>query len=281
MMNPKESGPRTEVGPHNTIGVAMEDLHEVEMAEARRRKLAWFQETRMGVIKKIIPAITSMATATSMVTPNLTPEELVKFMDVAVASKYGNDLTNFTYTITKEVCNTLDIFVTDLQNTLPRQIRLVVQQVQGESQDKQPVVEPSTPYPGNTSTPSYMGTLYPGNTTAPVNIASTSTLHPGKTLSNVIYVEASSPYPGGVSMGNLGSFPTSNLPYLRGTSTSGNLVFAAHTVPTNPNPNIQQSYYQTMAYGPNIPPTGMGVPHGPIPYIFCLGHRLTLLLTRG
>jgi hypothetical protein len=53
MMNPKESGARTEVGPHNMIDVAMEDLPEVErralekeleeeMAEARRRKLTCF-----------------------------------------------------------------------------------------------------------------------------------------------------------------------------------------------------------------------------------------------
>jgi hypothetical protein len=53
MMNLKDSAARTEVGPHNTIGVAMEDLPEVEkralekeleeeMAEARRRKLACF-----------------------------------------------------------------------------------------------------------------------------------------------------------------------------------------------------------------------------------------------
>jgi hypothetical protein len=57
------------------------------------------------VIKKIVPAIMTMTTAAPTVTPNLTPEELVKFMGVAVASKYGNDLTNFTCTITKEVCS--------------------------------------------------------------------------------------------------------------------------------------------------------------------------------
>jgi hypothetical protein len=78
------------------------------------------------VIKKTILAIMTTATATSTVTPNLTPEELVKFMDVAVASKYGNVLTNFTRTITVEVHSTLDTFKTDLQNTLPRQIRSVV-----------------------------------------------------------------------------------------------------------------------------------------------------------
>jgi hypothetical protein len=170
MMNTKDSAARTKVEPHSTIGVAMEDLPEAErralekeleeeMAEARRRKLACFQKPRMGVIKKTILAITTMATATPMVTPNLTPKELVKFMDVAVASKYGNDLTNFTHTITEEVRSTLDTFKTDLQNTLPRQIRLVVQQVHCESQGKQPDLEPSTPYPGSTSAPGNMGTF--------------------------------------------------------------------------------------------------------------------------
>jgi hypothetical protein len=43
------------------------------------------------------------ATATSTVTRNLTLKELDQFVDVAVASKYGNDLTNFTRTITEEV----------------------------------------------------------------------------------------------------------------------------------------------------------------------------------
>jgi hypothetical protein len=144
MTNPKDSAAWTEVGPYNTIGVAMEDLPvagrralekelEEEMAEARRRKLACFQKTRTGVIKKTVPAITTTATATPTVTPNLTPEELVKFMDVAVASKYGNNLTNITHTITEEVRSTLDTFKTDLQNTLPQQIRSVVQQVHGES----------------------------------------------------------------------------------------------------------------------------------------------------
>jgi hypothetical protein len=59
MMNPMESGARTEVGPHNMVDVAMEDLPdaerrvlekelEEEMAEARRRKLAHFQKNTHG-----------------------------------------------------------------------------------------------------------------------------------------------------------------------------------------------------------------------------------------
>jgi hypothetical protein len=117
------------------------------MAEVRRQKLACFQKTRIGVIRKTISAVMTTATATPTVTPNLTPKELVKFMAIEVASKYRNDLMNFTHTITKEVHCTLDTFKTNLQNTFPQQIRLVVQQVQGESQDKQLVLEPSTPYP--------------------------------------------------------------------------------------------------------------------------------------
>jgi hypothetical protein len=127
-----------------------------------------FPKTHMGVIKKTVPTIKITMTATSMINPNLTPEELVKFMDVAVASKYGNNLMNFTHTFTEELRSTIVSFKTDLQNMLPRQIRSVVQQVQGESQDKQPVVEHSTSFPGSTSAP--------GNITRPGNIASTSTL---------------------------------------------------------------------------------------------------------
>jgi phage-related protein len=134
MTNPKESSAQTKVRPHNMIDVAMEDLPEAErreleeeMAEVRMKKLTCFQKTCMGVIKKTVLAITTMTTATSTVTPNLTPKELVKFMDIAVASKYGNDLTNFTHTVTKEVRSTLDTFKTNLQNMSPRQIRSVVQ----------------------------------------------------------------------------------------------------------------------------------------------------------
>jgi hypothetical protein len=182
-------------------------------------------------------------------------------LDVAVASKHCNDLTNFTRTITEEVRSTLDTFKTDLQNTLPRQIRLVVQQVQGESQGKQLVAEPNTPYLGSTSALGNTGTLYPGNTTAlgnPGNIASTSTLHLGNTLGNVIYV----------LMGNLGTSPIADLPYLGGASTSGNLGFPAHTTPTKPIQNFQQLHFQTMAYSPHISPMGTCVPHGPIPNFF-------------
>jgi hypothetical protein len=36
MTSPKDGGSRTDVGPHNMIGVAMEDLPEVERAELEK-----------------------------------------------------------------------------------------------------------------------------------------------------------------------------------------------------------------------------------------------------
>jgi hemerythrin len=98
MINLRKGGARTEVRPHNTIIVATEDLPEEErkalkkeleeeMAEARRKKLTCFQKAHKGVIKKTISVIMTTATATSTVTPNLTPEELAKFMGIVVASK--------------------------------------------------------------------------------------------------------------------------------------------------------------------------------------------------
>jgi hypothetical protein len=105
---------------------ALEKELQEEMPATKRRKLTRFQKTRTGVIKKTAPTVTTTATTASTVTPNMTPKELVKFMDVAVASKYGNDLSNLTCVITDDVRSTLESFKTDLQNTLPRQIRSVV-----------------------------------------------------------------------------------------------------------------------------------------------------------
>jgi hypothetical protein len=282
MMNPKDGGARTDVAPHNTIVVAMEDLPEAdkialekELEEemvAARRKLVCFQKTRIEVIKKTVPDIMTTTTTAPTLTFNLTPEELVKLVDVLVASKYGADLTQFTLIIPNDMRNTLETFKTDLHNTLPRQVSSVVQHIQGEAQCKQLTVEPRTPYPGNTSALGNMDTPYSGNTTAPGKtgtLANASTPHPGSTSSNVIYVDVNSLYSGGASMGNLGVFTTANVPYPGGASTSGNLGLLAHLTQPNPgvSPNFQQPYYQTMTYGPNIPPMGTGVPHGPIPDI--------------
>jgi hypothetical protein len=48
MTNLKESGARTKVGPHNTIGVPMEDLPEAE----RRKLEKELKEEMVGVARK-------------------------------------------------------------------------------------------------------------------------------------------------------------------------------------------------------------------------------------
>jgi hypothetical protein len=155
------------------------------------------------------------------------------------------------------VSNTLESFKTHLHNSLPRQVRSVVQQIQSEAEGKQPLGSPSTPYPGNTSAPGNidtpylgntsapcnMGTLYPGSTTASGNtgvLANTSTSHPGSTSSNTIYVDASSPYPGSTSMGNLGVFPIASIPYPGGASTLGNPGLPTHI--TQPNSGVSPNF---------------------------------------
>jgi hypothetical protein len=133
-----------------------------------------------------------------------------------------------------------------------------VEQGHGEAQGKQLDLAHSTPYMVSLGN---MGVL-----------ANMSTPHPGNNSGNVIYVHANSSYPMSTSMGNPGFFPTTSIPYPGGTSTSVYTGFPAQTTQLNPgvSPNFQQAHYQTMAYEPNIPPMGTGVPQGPIPDILFL-----------
>jgi hypothetical protein len=55
-----------------------------------------------------------------------------------MTSKDGNDLSNLIRVIIDDVC--IESFKTDTQNTLPRQIRSVVQKVHGEVQGKQRIL---------------------------------------------------------------------------------------------------------------------------------------------
>jgi hypothetical protein len=54
---------------------------------------------------------------------------------------------------------------------------------------------------------------------------------------------------------------------MRGSPRQGNQGTLANVSQPNlgTNLNLQQPFYQTMAYGPNIPPMGSGIPHGPVP----------------
>jgi hypothetical protein len=120
MVDPKEA--RTSVAVDNTgvhaknaINVEMEDLNddnrkmveqelEQEMAELRRRKLACFQKTCSDVIKKADTAAASRVKVNSA----LSPEDLAHMVDMSVASKYGDDLTQLTWVMAGDLRSTFD-----------------------------------------------------------------------------------------------------------------------------------------------------------------------------
>jgi hypothetical protein len=127
----------------NAINLAMEDLVkadwkevekeiEEELAEIWKRKLACFQRTHNGVVKKL----DMMATSSTKVNSHLNQEYLGHMVDVSVASKYGADLTQFTQVMAKDMRNTFDTLKQDLNASLPRQVRALVQQIKSEAQGK-------------------------------------------------------------------------------------------------------------------------------------------------
>jgi hypothetical protein len=63
-------------------------------------------------------------------------EDLVQLLDVSVAGKYDADLTLFTRVVTEDMHSMLDSFKQDLNSSLPRQVRALVQQIQGEDPGK-------------------------------------------------------------------------------------------------------------------------------------------------
>jgi hypothetical protein len=166
------------------------------MAEIWRRKVACFQKMCNNVVKK-----SDMAAVTNTkVNADLSPGDLVHMVDVSVASKYGADLTQFTWVIMEDMRSTFDALKQDLNSSLSRQVRALVQQINGESQAKR--VEETHMNP-NLNQPS--------------------------------------------SQGNSGMLANVNQP-----SSGFNL-------------NLQQPFYQTKAYGPNMTPMGSGMPHRPVP----------------
>jgi hypothetical protein len=140
----------------NVIGVEMDDLskkdreelekelqREMEevMAERRKKKLACFQKTRNGVVKK-----GDTLKASTLVNSPFTLEELVHMLDVSVNNKYGVDLEVITRTLIESVWGSVESLRLEFKQEskkMPRQIRLIVQQVLGEARDKQDCESPS------------------------------------------------------------------------------------------------------------------------------------------
>jgi hypothetical protein len=112
--------------------------------------------------------------------------------------------------------NTLDSFKQDMNHSLLRQVRVLVQQINGVAQGKRVEGSPTTL--------------------------------------------------------NLG-----------GTSNQGNQAALANVSQPNPrvNLNLQQPFYQTMAYERNVHPMGSDIPHGPMPDTFSLECPLLTCLQRA
>jgi hypothetical protein len=211
------------VDTQNTINMAMEDLTEEdrrvveceleeEMVERSQRKLVCFQKTRNGVIRKGDTVTTSGMRVDSL----LSPEDLIHLVDVFVTSKYGADLMQFTRVMGECMHNTFDSLKQELNASLPRQVRALVQQINDEVQGKWVEGSPAAPSP---STPA--------------------------------------------SHGNQGTLANVNQP-----AHGGGL-------------NVHQPFYQTIAYGPNIPPMGNGCRMGRCLKFFFQELRVARCIRRG
>ena len=149
--------------PDNIITVTLDDLSEDDPRELEREleeekaqrlklKLTGYQKTRNGVVKKV--HVSSPSDPFNAEVKNST-EKIAHLIDVSVASKYGSDLTNTARTITKAVVDKFDEFKEQLEDSIPRQVRSVVLQINDESFAKKPMPPESSRLfnlPGHTHT---------------------------------------------------------------------------------------------------------------------------------
>ena len=141
------------VNPDNIIAVTLDDLSEderreierqleEEQAERLRQKLAGYQKTRNGVIKKVVMPSLSSVLNTEVSKPTCS-EDIAHLIDVSVASKYASEMNTTARTLTQAVISRLDDFKEqlskDLESNLPCQVRSMVLQVNDEHQDKWPM----------------------------------------------------------------------------------------------------------------------------------------------
>jgi hypothetical protein len=80
-------------------------------------------------------------------------------VDVSVTGKYRADLTQFTCIVAEDMKSMLDAFKQDLNGSLPRQVRTIVQQLSGESQGKHTEGFAATLNQGSTSNLGNQGVL--------------------------------------------------------------------------------------------------------------------------
>ena len=140
----KEKTDAAAIDPKNIIEVKLDDLSEEdrrqleqeleeEKADWMKQKLACFQKTRNGTLKKVINEVNKSSCS----------NEIANLIDTSVASKFGTDMSYMAQTITETVRNDLAMFKEqfsrDIQNSLPCQIRTEVLHINDEHSRKQPV----------------------------------------------------------------------------------------------------------------------------------------------
>ena len=134
-------------------------------------------------------------------------------------------------------------FNKDIQISLPRQIRSMVLQANDERYEKQPVRPENSRF---TNVPNPMHTLV----AVPNVVQPHIPLRNNQSGHNYICNSANN------------FVPTAATPAL--TSVPQN--FSSNNRSVGFNSNLQQPYYQTVAYStPPLPPIGTGVPYGPVP----------------
>lgn len=141
----------------HVISVKMDDLTkeeqeaierevQLEAEQARERRLACYRKARNGNVKKIHEFGGSSG---KVISPSMSPEEFTQFLDVSIASKYGADLGHLTHELGESMRSVLGGFKQDLDNSLPRQVRTVAQEV-NEALGRH--VANTNPLPGHTAT---------------------------------------------------------------------------------------------------------------------------------
>ena len=141
------------VNPDNIIAVTLDDLSEderreierqleEEQAERLRQKLAGYQKTRNGVIKKVVLPSLSSALNAEVSKPTCS-EDIAHLVDVSIASKYASNTNTTARTFTQAVVSRFDDLKEqlsrDVESSLQRQVRSMMLQINDEHPDKRPM----------------------------------------------------------------------------------------------------------------------------------------------
>jgi hypothetical protein len=100
-----------------------------------------------------------MTASGTKVNSSLDPEDLAHMVDVLVASKYRDNLTQLMRVMDEDLRSTFDALKLDLSSSLPRQVRAVVQQINNEAQGKRMEGLPAILNPNPTANPSSSDTM--------------------------------------------------------------------------------------------------------------------------